>query len=247
MDFLIILQTFFLSYGAFAIYGLAAAALCGWLLCKKAHIPPMKLLPFLVLGLVPLYLGAKGFGILSLCAYRVNIGRPLDWTVVENSGIVFYGGLLGFLLYARLSVPMYMKEQAPDSLGIAAVCIPLFHTFARVGCYFGHCCYGILSSASLWTGFYEGRVPVQLMEAGFNLLLFGLLLYLFMKKPAYRGRLPRLYLLLYACFRLGDECIRGDAIRGFIGPLSFSQWVSMGILLYLLLTALTSSRRQKNA
>ena len=152
-------QSFLLSYSGFAILGMLAMGLMSWFLCRKTGVSPMKLLPLLVLGLVPLYLGAKLFGILSLCVYRSNIGRPVDWTVVKNSGIVFYGGLIGYLLFFKWAFPPYMQKQTSVSRGILAVCIPLFHGFARIGCYFGRCCYGMVLEAAWCAPFFEHRLP----------------------------------------------------------------------------------------
>ena len=57
-------------------------------------------------------------------------------------GAVFYGGLIGgaisgllYLKVAKQSIPLYTDLMAP--------LIPLFHSFARVGCFLGGCCYGI--------------------------------------------------------------------------------------------------------
>lgn len=238
-------QRFLLSYGGLAFLGMMAVALAGWMLCRKSGVSALGLLPLMVLGLVPLYAGAKLFGILSLCAYRSNIGRPIDWSVVSNSGIVFYGGLIGFLLFVKYAFPPYMQKASGRSRGIAAVCIPLFHGFARIGCYFGRCCYGVVTEAEWCEVFFEHRLPTQLMEAVFNFLLFGALLWLFLHKKKCRARLPRLYLLGYAPFRFLIEFFRDDAIRGFIGPLSFSQWVSVGIGLYLLVTHVLTYNRKK--
>lgn len=240
-------QSFLLSYGGFAVLGIVAAGCMGFFLCRKSHVSPLKLLPLMTLGLVPLYLGAKLFGVLSLCAYRTNVGRTIDLTVFSNSGIVFYGGLIGFLLYVKLAFPPYMQKETGRSLGIVAVCIPLFHGFARIGCYFGRCCYGVICEAA-WCGlFFEHRLPTQLIEAGFNFLLFVLLLVLFFRQKKRRSRLPRLYLLGYAPFRFLIEFFRDDAVRGFIGPLSFSQWISVGIGLYLAVTYIQNKKaKEKN-
>lgn len=229
-------QSFLVSYGGLTVFGIISAGIMAYFLCRKSRVSPIRLLPVMVLGLVPLYLGAKLFGVLSLCAYRINVGRMIDWTVVKNSGIVFYGGLIGYLLFVKYAFPPYMQGETGRSRGIVAVCIPLFHGFARIGCYFGRCCYGVVCEAEWCSVFFEHRLPTQLIEAGFNFILFGVLLVLFLRKKKERTRLPRLYLLGYAPFRFLIEFFRDDAIRGFLGPLSFSQWVSVGIGLYLAVT-----------
>ena len=55
----------------------------------------------------------------------------------------------------------------------------------------------------------------------------------------------RLYLWAYASFRFLVEFFRDDAIRGGFGPLSFSQWVSLGILLGLIVRVCILHHRRK--
>ena len=58
-------------------------------------------------------------------------------------------------------------------------------------------------------------------------------------------RLLPLYLALYAAGRFLLEFLRGDAIRGFAGPLSTSQWISLGILAVCGVLLLRSRRRPR--
>lgn len=159
----------------------------------------------------------------------VRAGRMF---LILFGGSVFYGGLLGGLLTGficmkkmKLDVPMYTDVLAPV--------IPLFHFFGRIGCFLGGCCYGVESSVGfvftdslVETANHVRRLPIQLIEAGFNMLLFLLLAYL-LKKAYLQGRLLMLYLLLYPVIRFILEFWRGDVGRGFIFGLSTSQFISM--------------------
>ena len=238
--------SFILSYGGMAIVGLLAAAGCAVAIGLHEKLDWPVLFPILSLSLLPLYLGAKLFGVLSLMSYRVGLGLPLDlMSLIRDSGIVFYGGMLFFLLSVKLSISRFVLFKRASSWGLAALLVPLFHGFARIGCYFGRCCYGIEMGGAAFSHFFEHRLPVQLMEAGFNFLLFVALLLLYFYKKQSRGKLVRGYLLSYAIFRFIIEFFRGDAVRGGFGPLSFSQWVSLGILLGLLARALIQQKRRK--
>ena len=85
-------------------------------------------------------------------------------------------------------------------------------------------------------------LPVQLYEAAGCFLLFLLLEHL-----ASRGwpgdRLLAVYLALYSVFRFLLEFLRGDAARGFLGPLSTSQVLSLAVLAVVLLAHLLHHRR----
>ena len=72
------------------------------------------------------------------------------------------------------------------------------------------------------------RFPVQLVEAGVELVLFLVLLGLFLRGRG-RGKLMACWALAYAPARFLLEFLRGDAYRGFFGPLSTSQWISIAV------------------
>jgi len=230
------LFSFILSYGGMATVGLLAAAGCAIALAVHEGLDWPVLFPILSLSLLPLYLGAKLFGVVSLMSYRVGLGLPVSLHELwADSGIVFYGGMLFFLLATKLGIRRFVLFRRASSWGLVAVIVPLFHGFARIGCYFGRCCYGAQMAGAFFARFFEHRLPVQLIESGFNFFLFVALLLLFCYRKRTRGRLVRVYLLSYALFRFGIEFFRADALRGGFGPFSFSQWVSLGILLGLAL------------
>lgn len=151
-------------------------------------------------------------------------------------GSVFYGGLIGAVIVSfiylkrnKLSIGAYSDAAAPA--------IPLFHFFGRLGCFFSGCCYGV-EWAHGFTYHYSligsangvPRFPVQLVEAACNLLLF-LLLYGCLKKGMLKNKLLAVYFSVYPVYRFLLEYLRGDAYRGFWGPFSTSQVVSLLLLL----------------
>ena len=158
------------------------------------------------------------------------------WQVLQYcfGGSVFYGGLIGattgFFLYAR----KYDKEKQVILRDLFAMSIPLFHTFGRIGCFFGGCCYGIPSKFGVTVHNNPlvpelndvCRFPVALAESALDLGIF-LVLFALNKKGKLKGKLIALYGLLYAMVRFSLEFLRGDVVRGFLWGLSTSQWISM--------------------
>ena len=159
-------------------------------------------------------------------------------------GMVFYGGLFGaciggygYLKRNGLDIPSYSDTIVP--------CIPLFHAFGRVGCFLTGCCYGI---ESRWGFVYHysivesangvRRFPVQLLEAGENIVLC-IILYLILCRCQHmpHGIMLWLYGLMYPPLRFFNEFLRGDvAERGYFGIFSTSQWISIvlfGISLFM--------------
>lgn len=164
-------------------------------------------------------------------------------------GSVFYGGLLGGMVTGGL---YYRKKQFPnDFVDVMAVSVPLFHTFGRIGCFLGGCCYGIECSMGFTytqnpIAIANGvrRFPVQLLEALFCFVLF-LVLFSLLRRGLCKGRLLAVYLCVYAVGRFFLEFLRGDSYRGFLFGLSTSQIISILLLIGTVVFLLTDQKRRK--
>ncbi len=185
-------------------------------------------------------LSARLFGCFSGIYRDVGLKKDITWSSIKNTGIVFYGGLIGLLLsYSFLSKVVKQDNHIMD---IVAVCIPLFHSIARVGCFFSGCCFGKESCSQIAVNYTTRvlgetvtarRIPVQLIEALFNFLLFFYLLKLLREEEWKQENILRRYLLLYSTGRFIIEFFRGDLVRGVIRSISFSQVISILIWIYL--------------
>jgi phosphatidylglycerol:prolipoprotein diacylglycerol transferase len=149
-----------------------------------------------------------------------------------QSGFAFYGGLLGFALFAilfargsRLSV-LEIFDRASPSLAMA-------HAVGRVGCFLEGCCYGTHCDLP-WAVTYDAAQgplhPVQLYESIF-LATLGFFLWknerLRLQMKQARPSSTALYLIIYAPLRFALEFFRGDETRGAWEGLSSSQWISI--------------------
>ncbi len=150
-----------------------------------------------------------------------------------GSGITFIGGLIGgattflvgyYIFRKKLSVSIY------DFMNFAPPCILIAHAFGRLGCLFVGCCHGEFLGENQVIGglFMEGGsgwgyyVPTQLYEAIFLFILFGITLFLVMKKD-FKHNLA-LYLISYGLFRFIIEFFRDDFRGEFIFNLPPSQF-----------------------
>ena len=167
---------------------------------------------------------------------QLSFKQIINVLSVVFGGSVFYGGFLGAMVALRIYSAKGGKERRRSIFDIYAVCIPLFHCFGRIGCFLGGCCYGIESKYGFTVHNNQlvpdindvSRVPVALIEAYGNLLIFLLLLKLFNKQKL-KGRMMYLYMLLYPVLRFGTEFLRGDEIRGMWFGFSTSQWISAAL------------------
>ncbi len=177
-----------------------------------------------------------------------------------GSGITFIGGLIGGALSFLIVYFIFRKHthgKLTDILGIAPCCILIAHAFGRLGCLFAGCCHGeYLGTEPVFGGIYmkPGNsaagyyVPIQLYEALFLFILFGVCSFLLLKKD-FKHNLS-LYLIFYGIFRFVNEFFRDDKRGQFIGNLSPSQFWSIvmiiaGIGVFFLLEYIYKKRKLK--
>lgn len=175
-----------------------------------------------------------------------NFSQFLEYVSSVFGGSVFYGGLIGAIIAACITIRV-RKLTLSVYADMLATAIPLFHSFARVGCFLGGCCYGVESEFGFTAHGNTlvpavndvSRFPVQLLEALLNLILF-LVLYLAYKRSlsnkVLKGKLIFIYLISYSVIRFLDEFLRGDEIRGFVFGLSTSQFISVLIFAISIVT-----------
>lgn len=172
------------------------------------------------------------------------------WTIlrIDQGGLMFYGGLLGAWIALSVFARVH-RERWLDFLDLLITAVPIGHTLGRIGCFLEGCCFGDRTDGACavtypvgshaWRhqlsqgliGYYDRPlpvVPVQLLEAGANLLIYGLLLWHYRRRTR-EGEQVALYAVLYATARYLLEMLRADP-RMAVGPFSISQLISLGIL-----------------
>lgn len=193
-----------------------------------------KYISKILLSLIGLFVGAKIFGVIGSLLYHYKLYAR--WLVVESikqSGIVYLGGLLGFIFSLKV-ICLRQKADFSEIKDDVAVVIPLFHTFGRIGCFFSGCCYGKNVDSVFFTSLGMERLPIQLYEAMFEFILFLLLNLEYSRKNKTKivnKDLMRIYLLIYSIWRFIVEFWRDDSVRGFFLFLSLSQVLSIIIIL----------------
>lgn len=231
------------SYSICTIIGLLLSSFVAYKLGKRDGFSVEQII-FVVLSIVAgIYLG--GHLLYGITNYRLIFAvfeNLSDYTFkqiwgilsVAFGGMVFYGGFIGAIFTLKIYSRKLEKPKKVAIMDIYAVCVPLFHCFGRIGCFLGGCCYGVESEYGFtveenkFVPGIEGvsRLPIALIEAYFNLLLFLLLLKI-INKGKFKGRMLYLYMFFYSIIRFTDEFYRGDKIRGIWFGFSTSQWISI--------------------
>jgi len=216
------------SFSVLAYSGGFIAILFVYFRLKKFNFKLIDLILIILCGVTGLFIGSRLLYILSRVPWLIaNYSAANLSKVVTRGGIVFYGGLFGFLFAVKILSGLRNYDSA-SVFKMIVPAIPLFHGFGRIGCFLGGCCFG----EKLETPFEIGglvftRIPVQLFESVFCFLLFPALL--LVEKKYKESDTLRIYLLSYAVFRFVIELLRGDDLRG-VYLLSTSQWISLVII-----------------
>lgn len=249
------------SYGVMTALGLLACLLVGSQLIKRFDIDLFDFVLLMIAIVAGLAVGAVivyGISNAHIILYTLTHLSELGWSgawqmlFIAFGGMVFYGGFIGggigLLIYTKFNKTM--RPHRDGLLDIYGVTTPLFHAFGRVGCFLGGCCYGIESEFGFTVHGNElnpsindvNRFPVQLVESGCNLIIFGILLYLFIRRIMEK-RLIYIYMLIYPVVRFSLEFLRGDTYRGFLLGLSTSQWISICLFVFALIMLPIKNRK----
>lgn len=222
------------GYGVMIAIGILMAYFTGEKLGKKYGLDTEEIDTIIFLVLVGGFACAKL--VYCLTVFDQFLADPLS--VLGSGGWVVYGGIIGGLL-AGYAYCKYRKLDFIGYFNALAPCIALAQGFGRIGCFFAGCCYGIethtvldvhFPDGSLGPGSSVGALPTQLIMSAGNFLIFLILLQS-LKKEKTKDITAALYLILYSAGRFLVEFIRGDSARGFIGPLSTSQFIAVFIFL----------------
>lgn len=187
-----------------------------------------------IYGVIGAFVGAKLFSIIQQIPEIISdIGLIFTDPVLFfvryiSAGLVFYGGLAGALTGAFIYVRQYKVSFSPCLAAVLPV-MPFVHAVGRVGCFMAGCCYG-KPTAAVWGIPGEGgvmRLPVQLFESAVNLVIFAVLLNATPKFRCDGAILAGFYFIMYGATRFILGFMRGDTARGFMGPLSTAQVLSI--------------------
>ncbi|MBQ7096855.1 MAG: prolipoprotein diacylglyceryl transferase [Clostridia bacterium] len=248
LPFLNILGVKIPTYGICLIIGIFLSSLMAYHSIKKdktitkEKVPPEYLLIILVICIFAFIVGARLLFILVTydISYIVEqISKPNLSFITQNSGMVFYGGLI-FGIIGALIAAHFTKIDLLEIERHIVPYIPLGHAIGRIGCLLGGCCYGMRYSG-FGAVYYKhsviglppdvGFFPVQPLEALLDIFIMFIML-TYTKKTRPKGNVLSFYLLLYAIMRFITELFRGDSFRGIFSGFSTSQWISIGLIVF---------------
>ncbi|MBR6770355.1 MAG: prolipoprotein diacylglyceryl transferase [Lachnospiraceae bacterium] len=236
------------GYGLMIAIGVLAAYVTGEYRAKKYGYDVNQIFYFVIFCVLGGFLGSK---LLYFITDIKNILNNPELILNLADGWVVYGGIIGGILTAVI----YSRKKKLDFLAYFDLIIPsvaLAQGFGRVGCFLAGCCYGRETHSPIGIAFQHSDyapngvplVPTQLISSGLNFLHFFVLIMAAKRKKA-DGQIGALYLILYSIGRFILEYYRGDLIRGSVGILSTSQFISIFTVIAGVLLFIWCSRRGK--
>ncbi|MDA8235764.1 MAG: prolipoprotein diacylglyceryl transferase [Clostridia bacterium] len=208
------------SWGLMVALGIISGT---WLAYREAQRRGMKadlVLDFVIWAVVAGFLGARLWEVAFTWGnYAAN---PLEALYFWKGGLSIQGGILGGVVAGVIFVRKHKLNlwQFADSLAPGII---LGQALGRFGCFLNGDAYGMPTDSPLGVAYVPGTpayeafgaqplFPAELFEAGWNLVILGLLLVLRRKKPV-DGALFLLYAILYSVGRFTLEFWRGDSLH----------------------------------
>ena len=239
-------------YGMMILLGIIVSNAVALSLCKKFGRDKLELLTIESYGIIGAFLGSK-------ILFLIISFKDIDWQraaepkylmAILSNGFVFYGGLVGAILFMMLSGKIH-KLDVWGYIRDFIFMIPIMHCFGRIGCFCAGCCYGMPYHGLGHVVFPYGSqapsgeelFPVQLVEAALVLIIGIVLLVLKLKKDFFYT--IETYLLTYSVVRFILEFFRYDAIRGVAFGLSTSQWISIIVFIGTIISITYRKKRNK--
>lgn len=218
------------GYGLMIAIGVFAAYLTGEYRAKKHGLEADHVFNYVIWCVVGGFLGSK---LLYFITDMKNIIANPESVLQLADGWVVYGGIIGGIFSAML----YSKIKKLKFLAYFDMLIPsvaLAQGFGRIGCFLAGCCYGCETDSPIGITFHDSAyapngvslLPTQLISSGLDFLHFFVLIW-FAKRKKADGQVGAMYLILYSIGRFIMEFYRGDLIRGSVGSLSTSQFISI--------------------
>lgn len=218
------------GYGLMIGIGIVAAYLMIEYLAKKKQMDPEPVFGLTISCVIGGFAGSK------LLYFITRLGDIIaDPSVIKDvaTGWVVYGGIIGGIITAIIFCKI-KKLEFLRYFDISLPAVAMAQGFGRIGCFLAGCCYGcetdgwcaITFTGSSFAPNGVPLVPTQLISSGLDFLLFAVLVFLLFKLKA-PGQVGGFYLIFYSIGRFVLEFYRGDLIRGSVGTLSTSQFISI--------------------
>jgi phosphatidylglycerol:prolipoprotein diacylglycerol transferase len=209
--------------------GLVMGVVAGNIAAHAAGLDAFRVYVATLLLIPPSLIGARLLHVITHWdMYRNDRARIWD---TNEGGQAQYGGLI---VMVPLSFPLLYALQLPlgSFWDVSSFTILVGMVFTRIGCLLNGCCAGRSSSIGLWlpnvNGVWKKRIPTQLLEAAWAVLLLASMIVIWPLLP-FKGALFLYVVAGYALGRLLLESWREHAPG--TGRITVHHAISFGMIL----------------
>lgn len=196
------------TYSLFVILGVVLCNCIAQLPIKRNGIDKKYFFLIELFGGIGSIVGAK-----TLAIYEYSSGT-ISLSVIKEAGYSYYGGLLGFFLLSYIICKVCKIECGYVIASKCMFLMPLLHSFWKIACFMGGCCYGIQYNGIFAVVYPDGInelsghsvFPTPIIEAICSLLISQILYIFSKKKDKYEA--VGTYCMLYGVSRFFIEFLR---------------------------------------
>ncbi len=235
--------TFHPMIGGYGFF-FALAVVVGWLWFAGLGRQIAPKAPWTDIYFISVIVGVAGGKVLNGLTRldQILAGHLSLMDVVKGGGVWLGGALAGF----GFATYMFRRYRVPVGLGtnVLFIGIPFAHAVGRLGCLIGGCCFGKPTDLP-WGITFHNEISHRLMRTPLGVSLHPTQIYEFIvemtnwaivyflwRRKAKPWSLAFVWFALYGVQRIVIEALRGDKIRGHVGLLSTSQWISLGMVAF---------------
>lgn len=228
-------------YGLFGLLGMLAGFFV-YLFLRGKSVKKVDAVCGYLFSLIGVVFGAKILYLLTNPSV-LQIDGLVDIFLLVFAGFSFYGAIGGSMLAMFLYCKI-CKLEFGKMAGVLAVSLCTIYAFSRIGCALTGCCYGIPYDGicAVVTVGGVSRFPVQLLDSLVHVGIFAILLVC--RKSG--KNIVVAFLLLHGTDRFVMDFLRDTGAKTMAGPLSVSQWISVGILTGVLMWYVGRKRKKGN-
>jgi phosphatidylglycerol:prolipoprotein diacylglycerol transferase len=201
-------------------------------LAKNSEFSADMLQDYVLYGVAAGLLGARAWEVIF--SWQDYTSNPLHALMFWQGGLSIQGAVIAKLLLAG----WYFRRKGFSLRLFADISTPgliLGQAIGRIGCLLNGDAYGKPTTAWYGIVYQPGMpayqawgamplVPAELFEAGLDLMILAVLLYIFRRKQ-FDGQVALAYFILYSLARFGLEFLRTDSL--VLGDLKVAQMTAL--------------------
>ena len=219
-------------WGLLVAIGVLAGLWLASRLARGSEFTADMLQEYVIYGVLVGFLGARAWEVIF--SWGDYGGNPVQALMFWQGGLSIQGAVVANVLLAW----WYFGRKKLSFRRFADIAVPgliLGQAIGRIGCFFNGDAYGKPTDAWYGVVYQPGTpafqawgntplVPAELMEAGLDIIILGVLLRLF-KEKQFDGQVVLAYFILYSLARFGLEFLRTDSLM--IGGLKAAQLTAL--------------------